>query len=117
MVMDGRIHDLATYDNWEFVHRFTISNDGAAILYWMRLSAAGPYQAFLSETRATTHLRTQGIRSRFFQYQGNCFAEVLQTLLPGFALPICSRHFGTIRDVPGAVLLHDHGELMVHSAF
>ena len=46
--------------------------------------------------------------------QRNRFAEVRQAPFARIPLTVCARHFGTVRDVPGAVLLDDGRELIVH---
>ncbi len=48
--------------------------------------------------------------------QRNRCAEVRQAFFARFPLTVCARHFRTVRDVPGAVLLDDGRELNVHGS-
>lgn len=44
----------------------------------------------------------------------NRLAQVRETVVTSLALTVGSGHFGAVRDIPRAVLLHDGSELVVH---
>jgi len=55
---------------------------------------------------------TQGFLSSVLKNQGNGLAKVRQTFLARLALPIGSRHFSAVGDIPWAVSLDDRREFV-----
>ncbi len=50
------------------------------------------------------------------QNQSNCFAQVREAFLTRFSLAVGAGHFGAVCDVPGAILLDNRGEFVVHGS-
>ena len=49
-----------------------------------------------------------------FKNEGNRVAQVFKAGFASFTLPVCSRHLGTVSDVPRAVLLYHCCEFVAH---
>lgn len=58
--------------------------------------------------------RAQGFLSTVIQNQSDRLAKICQTLFTRLALAVRPRHFGAIGDIPGAVLLDNRREFVVH---
>src|SRR5579864_504852 len=75
------------------------------------LQASSDYNEFLL---GVGRQGTQGFPASMLQNESNRFAKVLPAFFARFPLAVGSRHFGTICDMPRAILLDNRRKLIVH---